>query len=138
MRQHLRPLAPSALRLMLVMEHAEPRSATFAPHSYLLHELLRAVKQHLTLSTQCSSSARACTDLTGERCTDGHPIAQLPALPLQTPDTSRIDGHVCHAAMVCQPMDGIAEMLQACAPCLLTQLQRALHAIQDRGKMPRR
>lgn len=33
-------------------------------------------------------------------------------------------------------MDGIAGLLQSCVPCLGTQLQRALSAIQQRGKMP--
>lgn len=81
-RQHLRPLAPAALLLMLVYEDAEPKSASFAPHSFLLHELLRAVQEQLTSATSCLPTARAPGDLYGERFAQGHPQAQLPALAL--------------------------------------------------------
>ena len=72
-RQHLRPLASSAIRLMLILEDAEPWSASFAPHSFLLHELLRAVHEELTSTTSCLPSARASSDLIGELCAQGDP-----------------------------------------------------------------
>ena len=68
----LRPLNPSAIKLMMLLEHAQPQRAALAPHAYLLRELLRSIRLHMMPQASTSSTAKMapCPDLklTGTWC----------------------------------------------------------------------
>lgn len=89
----LRPLKPSAIKLMLHLEHVQPQQAALAPHAYLLRDLLRCIRLHMMPHASTASPPNtapiADSDMGGEQL-------------LLTPARCQIVG-VVHRAEGCLP-----------------------------------